>query len=86
MNRSDADAQQCSNICRRTATMAGLRRTIAEPSPPRSSSPRAGTTASEWSTMIIFMGSVAVVRTSPPSLTKVRRWVRMFGTAAAVAR
>ncbi|MDX2708594.1 hypothetical protein PV350_37955 [Streptomyces sp. PA03-6a] len=89
VNRSEAAAQQCSNIWRSTATMAGLRRTMAEPEPPSpapSSSPSAGTTARVWSTMIIFMGSVAVVRTSPPSLTKVLRCVRMFGTAAAVAR
>ncbi|MDX2648602.1 hypothetical protein OG937_27380 [Streptomyces sp. NBC_00510] len=71
VNRSEAAAQQCSNIWRSTATMAGLRRTMAEPSTPspaRSSRPRAGTTASVWSTMISFMGSVAAVRTSPPSL------------------
>ncbi|MEU4095021.1 hypothetical protein [Streptomyces sp. NPDC026673] len=89
MNRSEAAAQQCSNIWRSTATMAGLRRTMAEPelpSPAPSSSPSAGTTASVWSTMIIFIGIVAAVRTSPPSLANLLRWARTFGTAAAVAR
>ncbi|MFF3559036.1 hypothetical protein ACFYXS_03205 [Streptomyces sp. NPDC002574] len=88
VNRSDADAQQCSNICRSTPTIAGLRSTMAEP-PARSSlasGPNCGTIARVWSTMISFMGSVAAVRTSPPSLTMVRRWARTCGTAAAVAR
>ncbi|MET9874487.1 hypothetical protein ABZZ36_07655 [Actinacidiphila glaucinigra] len=88
VNRSEAAAQQCSNICRSTATMAGLRRTMAEPGlrSEWASGPSGGTMARVWSTMISFMGTVAAVRTSPPSLTMVRRWARTCGTAAAVAR
>ncbi|WP_405729741.1 hypothetical protein OG607_29020 [Streptomyces sp. NBC_01537] len=86
--RSEEVAQKYSKNWRSTATIAGLRITIAGGAVSASYGPASmeGTTARLWSVMIIRIGRVVAVRTCAPSRIRSFRCSLTCGAAADVAR